>query len=157
MEAVWNPNRYEQRNGRIDRYGQTHRPQIYLLLNPRSIDDRIAKRGYEKLEQPGEGAAAGVVERRLGLVQDDKLGVLQERPGELHALALSSRQLPRRPVARARATESVSGWATVATERSAADHAPLASVGHRRLSAARSVRVRRGSRTRHFGSPGSGM
>ncbi|MBI4613295.1 MAG: DEAD/DEAH box helicase family protein [Planctomycetes bacterium] len=51
FEAVWNPNRYEQRNGRIDRYGgQDREPRIYLLLNPRSIDQKVAAVGYEKME-----------------------------------------------------------------------------------------------------------
>lgn len=29
FEIPWNPNRMEQRNGRIDRHGQTHQPEIY--------------------------------------------------------------------------------------------------------------------------------
>jgi superfamily II DNA or RNA helicase len=32
LDVPWNPNRYVQRNGRIDRYGQEHRPHIWALV-----------------------------------------------------------------------------------------------------------------------------
>lgn len=31
LDVPWNPNRYEQRNGRIDRYGQSERPRVWAL------------------------------------------------------------------------------------------------------------------------------
>lgn len=51
MEIPWNPNRYEQRNGRIDRYGQRQRPQVYLLVATRSLEDRVAQVVVQKLEK----------------------------------------------------------------------------------------------------------
>ncbi len=54
MEIPWNPNRYEQRNGRIDRYGQRVAPQIFLLVATRSLEDRVARVVIEKLEMIGK-------------------------------------------------------------------------------------------------------
>lgn len=41
LDVPWNPNRYAQRNGRIDRYGQGRRPQIWVLV----AADRDARQG----------------------------------------------------------------------------------------------------------------
>lgn len=62
MEIPWNPNRYEQRNGRIDRYGQTRPPEIYLLVATRSLEQRVAQIVVEKLERIAEqlGSVANV-------------------------------------------------------------------------------------------------
>jgi superfamily II DNA or RNA helicase len=54
MEIPWNPNRYEQRNGRIDRYGQRQRPQVYLLVATKSLEDRVAQVVVQKLEKIAE-------------------------------------------------------------------------------------------------------
>jgi ERCC4-related helicase len=51
VEIPWNPNKYEQRNGRIDRYGQRERPQVYLLVATKSLEDRVAQVVLEKLER----------------------------------------------------------------------------------------------------------
>jgi superfamily II DNA or RNA helicase len=51
IEIPWNPNRYEQRNGRIDRYGQQSKPHIFLLVSPRSVEQRVAEVVIQKLER----------------------------------------------------------------------------------------------------------
>jgi ERCC4-related helicase len=61
VEIPWNPNRYEQRNGRIDRYGQRSKPQIYLLVASRSVEQRMAQVVISKLER---------IRRELGSVSN---------------------------------------------------------------------------------------
>lgn len=54
LEIPWNPNRYEQRNGRIDRYGQNERPEIFLFVATKSLEQRVAQIVVEKLERIAE-------------------------------------------------------------------------------------------------------
>jgi len=61
VEIPWNPNRYEQRNGRIDRYGQQSQPNIFLLVASRSVEQRMAQVVVEKLER---------IDRELGSVSN---------------------------------------------------------------------------------------
>ncbi|MEW5807414.1 MAG: helicase-related protein [Acidobacteriota bacterium] len=51
FELPWNPNRLEQRNGRVDRYGQTHSPEIRYLYYPGSAEEDVLHRLIEKIEQ----------------------------------------------------------------------------------------------------------
>lgn len=51
VELPWNPNRLEQRNGRVDRYGQTREPVIRYLYYPDSPEDDVLSRLVEKIEQ----------------------------------------------------------------------------------------------------------
>jgi hypothetical protein len=51
VELPWNPNRLEQRNGRVDRYGQTRPPIIRYLYYPESPEDDVLARLVEKIER----------------------------------------------------------------------------------------------------------
>ncbi len=51
VELPWNPNRLEQRNGRVDRYGQSREPIIRFLYYPDSPEDDVLARLIEKIEQ----------------------------------------------------------------------------------------------------------
>jgi superfamily II DNA or RNA helicase len=80
MELPWNPNRMEQRNGRVDRYGQTRNPIIRYLYYPDSPEEAVLDQLVKKVEQMAKdrvstpdllGLVAG--ERRIedGLVRLD--------------------------------------------------------------------------------------
>ena len=49
LELPWNPNRLEQRNGRIDRHGQTRPPVIRYLFYPDSPEDRVLDRLVQRI------------------------------------------------------------------------------------------------------------
>lgn len=49
LELPWNPNRLEQRNGRIDRYGQTRTPRIAYLCYADSPEDRVLERLVQRI------------------------------------------------------------------------------------------------------------
>ena len=51
FELPWNPNRLEQRNGRVDRYGQTREPIIRYLFYPDSPEDDVLNRLIEKIKE----------------------------------------------------------------------------------------------------------
>ena len=85
FELPWNPNRLEQRNGRIDRYGQTRSPEIRYLYYPSSPEDDVLARLVEKIE---EMAGARVSTRDVlgvlsGLELEAKLGGIE--PGDEQA------------------------------------------------------------------------
>jgi hypothetical protein len=67
FELPWNPNRMEQRNGRIDRYGQTEPPVIAFLFAEGTYEGEVLKRLVLKIENQM---------RRLGSV-GDILGQIQ--------------------------------------------------------------------------------
>jgi superfamily II DNA or RNA helicase len=49
FELPWNPNRLEQRNGRIDRHGQTRQPVIRYLFYPDSPEDRVLDKLVQRI------------------------------------------------------------------------------------------------------------
>lgn len=51
VELPWNPNRLEQRNGRVDRYGQTREPEIRYFFYPDSPEERVLDQLVGKLEK----------------------------------------------------------------------------------------------------------
>ncbi|MDK9700835.1 MAG: helicase-related protein [bacterium] len=51
LELPFNPNRLEQRNGRIDRYGQKYEPIVRYLFLKRSFEERILWRLIQKYER----------------------------------------------------------------------------------------------------------
>jgi superfamily II DNA or RNA helicase len=51
VELPWNPNRLEQRNGRIDRYGQNEVPIVRYLYLRRTFEERILLRLIAKYER----------------------------------------------------------------------------------------------------------
>ena len=54
VELPWNPNRLEQRNGRVDRHGQTRHPIIRYLFYPDSPEDRVLDRLVQRIVQMQE-------------------------------------------------------------------------------------------------------
>jgi len=50
VELPWNPNRLEQRNGRVDRYGQTRNPEIRYLFYPESPEEGVLSQLVGKIE-----------------------------------------------------------------------------------------------------------
>ncbi len=54
FELPWNPNRLEQRNGRVDRYGQTRNPVIRYLYYPDSPEETVLSQLVDKIERMAE-------------------------------------------------------------------------------------------------------
>ena len=92
LDLPYNPNRLEQRNGRIDRYGQTEAPEIRYLCLAGTFEERLLLRliaKYEKaraqltfmpdtlgmtagVEQYGADLLSGLAEEQATLFPDDK-------------------------------------------------------------------------------------
>lgn len=65
LELPFNPNRLEQRNGRIDRYGQDKNPVIRYLFLKNTFEDRIILRLIAKYEK--QRLMLGFVPNTLGI------------------------------------------------------------------------------------------
>lgn len=83
-ELPWNPNRLEQRIGRIHRYGQKHTAQIYNLMIQDSKEAEIFKRLTEKIE---------VIRKQLGSMAE-VLGVLERVSLDEVILKVLDRSVP---------------------------------------------------------------
>jgi len=66
VELPWNPNRLEQRNGRVDRHGQKRNPIIAYLFYADSPEDRVLDRLIQRISQMHQD----------GVSTPDTLGVL---------------------------------------------------------------------------------
>jgi superfamily II DNA or RNA helicase len=78
FELPWNPNRMEQRNGRIDRYGQAQPPTIAFLYAQDSYEGEVLKRLVLKIE--AQIRMLGSVGDVLGQIQADSIEQLLSRP-----------------------------------------------------------------------------
>ncbi|HEU4328371.1 MAG TPA: helicase-related protein [Roseiflexaceae bacterium] len=72
LELPFNPNRLEQRNGRIDRFGQTHDPLVFYLYLAATFEERILLRLIAKYER--QRARLTFVPNTLGLVASTDAG-----------------------------------------------------------------------------------
>lgn len=92
-DLAWNPMRLQQRIGRLDRYGQTRRVQVFNLRVPESWDARISQRILERL------AVIGRTMNLAGLNEDYRemlLGEIAERidPADLFHRAMRGEDVP---------------------------------------------------------------
>jgi superfamily II DNA or RNA helicase len=71
LDLPYNPNRLEQRNGRIDRYGQTRDPQIRYLYLAATFEERLLLRLIAKYEKAKSRLA--FMPETLGVTGDEKL------------------------------------------------------------------------------------
>jgi hypothetical protein len=69
IELPYNPNRLEQRNGRIDRFGQTKQPIIRYLYLPATFEERLLLRLVQKYEK--QRARLSFVPNTLGVIAGD--------------------------------------------------------------------------------------
>ena len=70
LDLPYNPNRLEQRNGRIDRYGQTEDPEIRYLCLAGTFEERLLLRLIAKYEKAR--AQLTVMPDTLGITADEE-------------------------------------------------------------------------------------
>ncbi len=68
VDLPWNPMRLHQRVGRLNRYGQKHRVEVFVLRNPETVESRIWDLLNSKIEN---------VMRSLGSAMDEPEDLLQ--------------------------------------------------------------------------------
>ena len=71
-DIPWNPNRLEQRMGRVHRYGQKFEVFVYNLIAQDTIEGRIFKRLFEKLEEIKNQMGSDKVYDIIGEIYRDK-------------------------------------------------------------------------------------
>jgi SNF2 family DNA or RNA helicase len=129
-DLPWNPNRLEQRFGRIHRIGQTEVCHLWNLVAEETREGDVYRRLLEKLEE---------ARRALGGQVFDVLGKLQFEGRPLRELMIEAIRYGDRPEVRARLTRAV---------EHAADHAHIQGLleervlAHDAMDASRVARVR---------------
>lgn len=103
LELPYNPNRLEQRNGRIDRYGQRHTPQVQYLYLAGTFEERLLLRLVAKYER--QCARLTFVPDTLGGITTDDAQTVRL----LEGLADEEATLFSRPSREIRQIESDSG------------------------------------------------
>lgn len=91
FELPWNPNRLEQRNGRVDRHGQTRNPVISYLFYPDSPEDRVLDKLIQRIATMHDDRVS--TPDILGLVEgariEDVLGAIESaEDGEAKGVSL---------------------------------------------------------------------
>jgi ERCC4-related helicase len=87
LDLPYNPNRLEQRNGRIDRYGQQQEPQIRYLYIPGTFEESLLLRLIAKYEKAR--SSLDVMPNTLGVTAEADhyatplMGSLSEDPADL--------------------------------------------------------------------------
>ena len=70
-EIPWNPNRLEQRNGRVDRHGQKHAPLVHHFV-PRGFAERLAKDDWRRPgDLEGDLEFLAVAARKVETIRQD--------------------------------------------------------------------------------------
>ncbi len=91
FELPWNPNRLEQRNGRIDRYGQTETPIVGFLYAKDTYEGEVLSRLVDKIERQIE--RLGSVGDVLGQIQTERIEqILTRSPDDLQAAISQAEQ-----------------------------------------------------------------
>ena len=100
FELPWNPNRLEQRNGRIDRYGQSRPPVIGFLYARDTYEGEVMALLVDKIER--QVRRLGCVGDVLGQVQAERIEqILLREGGDLDAAVRQAEQEIDEEIARA--------------------------------------------------------
>lgn len=93
FDLPYNPNRLEQRNGRIDRYGQKQTPHISFLYAKDTYDGEVLKRLTMKIEN--QIRSLGSVGDVLGRIQQERIdSLLAECPSDVRrAIEAAEKQI----------------------------------------------------------------
>jgi len=86
-DLPWNPNRLEQRNGRVDRYGQKREPKIAFFYAKDTYDGEILRMLVGKIER--QISALGSVGDVLGALQYRTVEALFDDPAQVLTPELS--------------------------------------------------------------------